>query len=423
MPNPDKIEELKREYLELRRQEKEQFFSTPFRKRVIRKIEQLNKRLTLGLLGKALRIKHTAGKISLDDISSVIILRYDALGDMVVTSPLWRILRNRKPELKIGIGGSSRNLEILRCDPDVDHVYNFSFPDKKLREAEFAKARSEKYDLVIACLLNQKTRGAVIARRTSSKGITATLVHDQIEPHNKIFSKTAWIPKWNYPMPMVLQLEYLLENIVDLKIKEEERRPSIMIAPEALAKIKSATDNLLAESGSNRYIVLNTESATEFREWGYENNYRFAKEISDERPGTLVLLTSSPLREQALIEYFEKQTPHLHVRYFPTRNLHELAALVRYSSLVVSPDTSLIHFATAEAKPTVGLYIQHNVWLPFRVPAKIYIPQKEQPISSIPINIVKEGTLELLDNLTSAPNIIDIFYCEEPSRNERIIPD
>jgi len=416
-------EEQKKIYFESRRREKEHFFSVPFYKRVIGKIEHLNKRLTLGLLGKVLRIKPITGKLSLDDISSVLILRYDAIGDMVVTSPLWRILKDRKPDLKIGVAGSSRNIDILRFDKDIDDVYNFSLLDKDLQKEELRKARSKQYDLVIACISSQKTRIATLARKASSNGVTASLVSDQDSPHNKIFSLTAILPQKRNPIPMVLQLQYLLENILDVTITDEESRPSIIVDPDILQQTKTATDRILSETQTTRYIVLNTESATAFREWGYENNYRLAKEIADARPETLVLLTSSPLCEKGLTDYLSQFPSTPNVQYFPTRGIHEMAALIRFSSLVISPDTSIIHIASAEAKPTVGFYVQVNPWLPFRVPAKVYIPKNGRPVSTIPVDLVKNGTLELLDTATSDPNTIDIFWCEEPLRSEQLTLD
>ncbi|MEP7234934.1 MAG: glycosyltransferase family 9 protein [Ignavibacteriota bacterium] len=408
------------EYLQDRREWKEQFFSTPWYRKLFKKIEHLNKRLTLGLLGKLLHVRPHQDKFLLDELSSILILRTDAIGDMIATTPLWRILKARKPELKIGVAGSFRNLEILSNDPDIDFLYDFAVSDKKLKKAEFARARAEKYDLVIACKFDQKTRSAILARKASKLGYSATIVPDNGEQHHKIISHTVKLPDASAPMPMILQLQYLLEDVISLEIAPEERAPSIIIDPLAFESVKKKVAAILDGAGCRRLVVINTESATSFREWGYKNNYLLASELSASFTDTFFFLTSSPLREGGLVKFLAAKTPHAKIGYFSTSTLHELAALIRLSSLVVSPDTSVIHFASAEKKPTIGFYVQHNPWLPFGVPARVFIPSKEKPVESIPLNIVLPEAIDLLNNSNTAPKSVDIFWCEDPVRIERL---
>ena len=405
-------EKQKQNYLTDRRKWNERFFSMPLYKRFFQKIERLNKHITFGLLGKILRVKRVDGKLSIDTLSSILIIRQDALGDMIVTSPLWRILKMRKPSLTIGVAGSFRNLELLRADTGIDHLYNFALPTKALRKTEFAKSRSVGYDLVIACKFDQKTRGAILARKASQHGYSAMIVPDNGEAHHKIISKTVTLPPSEKPMQMILQLQYLLENTIDLHISVDERRPTLIIEPKTLQETKARIDSILARTNTKRYVVINTESATEFREWGYENNYFLAKGIIEARPDTLVFLTSSPLREEALKQFLARINTLPNILYSPTPDMHELATLIRFCSLVVSPDTSVIHFASAEQKSTIGFYIHENPWLPFRVPAKIFIPKQGSPATSIPFQPVFDATLQLLDTASAKSEEMNIYYCE-----------
>jgi ADP-heptose:LPS heptosyltransferase len=76
------------------------------------------------------------------------------------------------------------------------------------------------------------------------------------------------------------------------------------------------------------------------------------------------------------------------VQYFPTSDIHELVALIRHCSLVITPDTSVAHIASAEHKPILGFYFGVSEWLPFRSHSYIVMPPVGQPIATIPFDPV-----------------------------------
>ncbi len=389
-------QQTKAAYVKKRRAEKEYHFGWPLRKRIIQKIERFNKALTLGLLGKLMRTKKIKGKLPLSDIKKVLILRTDAIGDMVVTSPLWRILKQANPEIKIGIAGSFRNIDLLRCDPDVDLVFDLTKKDKQQLKAEYKRCREEQYDLVFCCTLHKRTKSAIMAWRCAPKAYRVTTVSTNPERHEEIFSKTIELPDLEYLIPMPVQLQAMLEQSIDLKVHDELRFLSLSICKENEQAIKQRANELLAITASSRFIVFNTESANTYREWGYENNYQLANRLTKYFPDLLVALSSSPNREKELTDYLASKENNKRIHYFPTKDLHELTALIRFSDLVITPDTSVIHLSSAERKPVIGFFLRHNEWLPYRVPARIFIPKEKEPVTTILIEPVFQAAIELL---------------------------
>src|SRR6185436_4345568 len=123
--------------------------------------EKFNKILFLRLLGKILSIHPIDSPISLENVSSVLIIRYDALGDMIVTTPLWRILKRIKPSIKVGVAGSFKNLDLLRADNDIDFLYDYTASSLKDFFSISKKTREQKWDVVLMGNFNQKTRNAI----------------------------------------------------------------------------------------------------------------------------------------------------------------------------------------------------------------------------------------------------------------------
>jgi ADP-heptose:LPS heptosyltransferase len=388
----------------------------PWHKEVIRRIEKFNKILFLRLLGKFLRTNPVDLPIPLEQVSSVLIIRYDALGDMIVTTPLWRILKRLKPSIKIGVAGSFKNLDLLRADTDIDILYDYSAAKLKDFFRISRETRKQKWDVVLMCNFNQKTRNSIISRLASPHGITATVGSANVEGHHKLFSRLIQLPLPMNEMPVTSQLQYLLSQVISLPLSEEER-PSIMIDRKVESETLMQIKKILTETHDQKYIVLNID-APSFKKWTLEKNMELAGFISGRYPDLAIMITSLP-ENQSSLENILRSSHIERVCYFPTPDIHAMTALIRYSSLVITPDTSIVHLASAENKPVVAFYLSAGEWLPYKINSYVILPKKGEAISSIPFDIVKEGVITMLsEEEDSNINTTHIVHCEDPSQVE-----
>jgi len=368
--------------------QKEYAKGLPWHKKVIRQIEKFNKIVSLGLLGKILKIRPQTSPVPLENVSSVLIIRYDALGDMIVTTPLWRILKRLKPSIKIGVAGSFKNLDLLRADQDIDYLYDYSASSLRDFFRITKKTREQKWDVVLMGNFNQKTRNAIISRLSSPEGITATVGSPNKEGHQKLFSRLVELPRSMSEMPMTEQLQYLMRNVIDMPEIEYER-PSIMIDKDTEKTTQGNIKRILEQLNVTKYIILNTD-APAFKRWGLDNNFQLAKYISDNYPNFGLIITSLPESKKEIEERLQNHYIS-RVRYFPTRDIHEMATVIRYSSLVITPDTSIVHLAAAENKPLIAFYLAASEWLPYKTDYYAILPKKGNAIASIPLEEVEKA--------------------------------
>ena len=385
-----------RSFLEKRRSKTEHIFKDPWHRRIARVFETAGKKASLRLLGKMLRITPVKGYLPFDEIKSVLFLRADGIGDAIVTTPLWRALKKRRPDLVIGVAGSFRNIPILEQDPNISHTYDFADPDPKRRRAEIARAQAMHYDLVFGCTFHRTTKTAIQARRASRHGYTAYMMRGK--PNNRVylFSKIVF-REGGANLPMVTQLQYMLEQTLGITLVDDERMPEIHIPAEVREKIAARLSELLKRTGSSRVVVVNTESATPFREWGFDKSCELARKLAANHADLHIALISSPASAEALAQYIKDSKLPPTVSYFPTANIFEAAALLEKSELLISPDTATIHVANALRKPIIGFYLKDNEWKPYEVPSYVFITEEEQPIATIPVEGVLKAANDLLD--------------------------
>jgi ADP-heptose:LPS heptosyltransferase len=73
-------------------------------------------------------------------------------------------------------------------------------------------------------------------------------------------------------------------------------------------------------------------------------------------------------------------------RTFGKRPLMQLASLIAGAMVVITPDTSIIHFASAMKTPTFGIYgeaYKTVEWAPYRVQHRIMKTEGDLPASSL----------------------------------------
>jgi len=214
-------------------------------------------------------------------------------------------------------------------------------------------------------------------------------------------------------MLMTDQLQFLLRSVIALPECDTER-PSIIIDRDIDLEVKSEIYRILQDTQSSKYVILNVD-APEFKKWPLANNLKLAEYISCTYPEYAVMITSLP-ENSILIETALDEKEIERVRYFPTPEIQTITALIRYSSFVISPDTSIVHLASAENKPVLAFYLKAGEWLPFEINSYIIVPAIGKSISTIPFDIVKDGLKYMLEEGQHVlPPVTRILQADNPS--------
>ena len=81
--------------------------------------------------------------------SKVVFFRYDRIGDMIITTPVFRELKIAAPQVKIIVLASKTNQEVLRNNPYVDEIIT-NFKNNLLGDFfSLLKLRLQKIDVCI----------------------------------------------------------------------------------------------------------------------------------------------------------------------------------------------------------------------------------------------------------------------------------
>ena len=321
---------------------------------------------------------------------------------MIVALPIARAVKRRNPSCRIGIITSDRNSTLLRCDSDIDEQYVFQDRRDLKHYPSIWRARKAKYDVVINMHFHRMSEYGLLANFLSPKGLKVTGRHARKDLYQILFNSISRYESHSMHLSQ-LGLE-ILEDAVDMEhpVLQAESRPTLQVCPDTRRKVQQQIETLLDEVGATWFIYFNTQASRSFREWGVENTAAFSRLFATRYPDGAIFFTASPVRQNEVKREIESHV-FQRARFFETSyDLLEIAALAEASRLVITPDTSVIHFGCAMGRPTLVLWPDKGnlplEWLPLQVPSRNLVPNIQgMPVSSIPVEEVWRATIDLLE--------------------------
>ena len=375
-------------------------------KNLIKKINRIfqdymrEKRLKIGkyIWDRKDKVKILEGKGFLEenDIKSILFLRYDGkIGDMVVNSLMFREIKKVYPNIKIGIVARGAAIDIIKDNPNVDKIYEYYKDRKKIKDLAL-KIKEEKYDLLIDFSEMLRVNQMMLINLCGAR-INIGLdrkdwkLFDLSIESGKDFKWTEHITK--------RYLAYLIK----LGLKKE----SIDISYDIYLKDEKKYETFFYKIKENKKLILNPYGASKHKSFNIETLENIITYLKDKDIAIILVYFGDKYKE---LEFLEKKYKSV---YIPKKieSILNTAILIKKSDYVISPDTSIVHIASAFNKKMITVYppkggkygVDHLVWAPKSEYSRvIFCKDKTGNYDEIDINTfdfdeMKEEILKMLE--------------------------
>lgn len=345
--------------------------------------------------------------IDLDSVKRLLIFRYDRIGDMIITTPILRALKRRNPQLRLGVVASESNAELVQNSPYVDDLYVLESNWFKLLK-QVLNIRRHRYDVVLNFVFNRTTSPGILANLIAPKGYKVGQGSDKYAFY---FNRLLKLPR--FEQHLVETLACYLKDVFGIELKRDELTFEIIVDNTS----QRTVDDWLAGHSLHRcsspksdalpYMVFNLSAPDKERKVSTDQAAALADHLSRKHKFRTVLLHAP--HDQTMRQALEGQREFVGCFvYRPqgARPLAEIASLVDGALFVITPDTSIIHFASAMRTPVLGLYtISQGVqeFLPYRIPYELVVAQSGEPIWSIPHAILTQKADEFIASILRTP--------------------
>lgn len=330
--------------------------------------------------------------VDADSVRKILVLRYDVIGDMVVTTPLLQFLKSRLPDAEIHVVGSKKNIGVLRCNPNVKKVYRYDYSvGSLLRIAR--ECRKERYNLALAVVFHKTTKSGLWANLCGGKyAVKVTNLHvGRAKLYRSMFN--VLIPLRPNSCTMAEALIQLASAALGVEYTKKDIEFFIPYDEHSALRAKELTDNI----PENSRIFVNISAGVPERTWPVATWHSFLEQLHNSYPELHFFVSGSPDAAGDIC----RVTNELGEQFIPvppSADILDTCAVVDRCFAVISPDTSIIHIASAYSKPTLGIYASahfNTLFAPYFEPNLVVVSERGQPISEMPVGNVIQGFAQL----------------------------
>jgi heptosyltransferase-3 len=310
--------------------------------------------------------------VNLDTVRRVLVVKLRHHGDVLLTSPVFHVLKERAPHLEIDALVYSDTRDMLAGHPAIAQVHAVDRAWKRLgygaqarREAAlFQELRARKYQLLVH--LTDHWRGAWLSLLLGPRWSVAPARAGR-------FWKAAFTHR--YPLPKARPrhtVELNLDALRRVGVQPEEGEKALRLVPGAEAEAR--IEQLLGAAGlaAGGFIHVHPTSRWLFKAWSEERNAELLKRLV--REGHRLVLTAAPdARERAIAARILAAVGDGVLDLSGQLTLRELAAVSARARLFFGVDSAPMHIAAAMGTPVVALFGPSGdlEWGPWRVPHRV----------------------------------------------------
>jgi lipopolysaccharide heptosyltransferase II len=283
-------------------------------------------------------------------LNKTLILRLSSIGDIVLASPLIRVLRKRFPDAQIDFVVKSEFAELVRYNPYLTTVIEFSSSEGFSGLVSLKRRlRNTGYDSVIDIHNNFRS----IYLRSFIGADTSAVINKRLWQRFLLVRL-----KWNRYDGLLSVADRYIEPMKAFGIENDGQGAEVFIPPSLQTRISELWQSYHILPG-RPVVALAHAAKHETKMWPAECYAELGNRVISS--GGLVVLLGS--REDSARSTFisdkifaggGKQSDV--VNCTGQSSLLETAALMDYCSLVVSNDSGLMHLASARGRPVIGIF-------------------------------------------------------------------
>ena len=332
--------------------------------RALRRFEAAGRGLALTLLGAVVAAVRRVRGVPRDRVPRhVLVIRHDGIGDVLMTTGLLRAIA--ATGARVDVLTRPTSAAALRGLPFVREVSAFEAGRRGAYSlALVRRVRRRRYDAVVDAMIPRTVDGRdyhTTVKANTVLMLLATgaprLIGAGERPNAFVYTDPVAIPA---DAPHHVERVGALARAFGIDPTTIDLRPAVVLDRR---ERDEAERSWAAPAGAGRRILVNVSAAYEGRRWPIERYAAVVSHLRLRRADARILVVAAPADREwaaaAAVDGAELLVP----------TLRGAMALVMTAELVVTPDTSLAHVASAVPVPTVGLLVRGNEeYVAYRTP-------------------------------------------------------
>ena len=354
----------------------------------------------LGKSIKATLLKYFTSKKKVDfdlkDTKKILFLRYDKIGDMIITTPVFRELKLCFPNIEISVLASQTNKDILLNSPYVNKVYtnhkNEFINDFStlldLRKENFDMAVEFDHSVIPHAILRLKIinpKKIISVHKNGRYGVKGDelQMYDFYTPADKGgHFRDIWL---NTLQPFGITVK---SNKYDIFYTKEQ---------EQIAK------EFIEQFGTKIKIGINLEGAVSDRRIKENELKEICQGICEKSENIQIIILTTPNKKQQVDDIIQNMKLNFVMSSYITKSILDVAVLIDNLDLIITPDTSIVHLSAIFDKPIITIFKKdienYNHFAPTSTLNKSVFAKSENGLDGYSVSDVIRYSLEFIGKI------------------------
>lgn len=275
-------------------------------------------------------------------LQRVIISRTDSIGDVCLTLPICKALKEKFPAIHLIFLGKTYTQAVIEACPYVDEFLDFSALERMNESVAVEKIRALHADALVHVFPNKKV----------AKWAKKAKIHNRIGTSHRFFHWLTCNVRLNFTRKnsdlheSQLNFELLKPFGIDVPPFEAIKAWELLEAKEKLPR------ELTAHFSSHRKVILHCKSQGSALEWGFPNFMSLAIELAEQN--IQVFFTGTEAEGAMFRPYLPKHELILDVS--GQMSLAELLTFIKSCDVLVAASTGPLHLAGLLGTKAIGLF-------------------------------------------------------------------
>jgi len=279
----------------------------------------------------------------------VLILKYDRIGDMVVTTPIFRELKNAYPNISISVLASEENKDVIRYNPYIDKIY-INYKNSILRDLPtLLKLRKIFFDVCF------ELEHSVIPHAIFRLKIINPKKIISIHKDGRYGVKGSELQLYDYFTKKDKKSHFgkiWLDTLIFFGVKPSNNKYDFFLSNIERDRAK----NFISSLGNKIKIGINIEGSFPEKTIQKKELGQICRGLYSHCSNIVIVILASPHKISQKKKIISELGLDYVVPSYTTETIIDAAAIVEQLDLIITPDTSIVHIASSFDKPVVSIH-------------------------------------------------------------------
>ena len=285
---------------------------------------------------------------------NILLTRMKYIGDVVLTTPIIRTLREAYPDSHISYLGDAKAVSLLHNNPFLDEIIPFDFSkDSLLYQLKmYALMYSKKFDLTIDLYSNPRSALMTFATRASMR------IGGDSKSRGKFYTH-----RITDDGSLKSAIDYHYMSLKPLEIFPKYYKTEIFITNEEKSEARKTLQSIGVDV-SRKIIAVHPGATWPNKIWLKEHFAGLIKNILEQTDCEIIL---SPGPSDLELMRYLKSNYTSRVTILPLLPVRELASILSQTNVFVANDCGPMHIGVAVGTKTIGIFGPEpiEIWFPY----------------------------------------------------------